>query len=1107
MANDPNRDAVPVKEGSLVDTCRSSIDPRERHLVCKWDRYELEDKYLTLLNEANNLKKLYNAQDVTVKKLSAKLIRLSHSTKPISGNWNIHEDGNRLNFLESENVKLKDKVAVLKSQLLNHKLVGASTVKSRRPYSGLPSGTISYQAESTRTRLSSGRCNGQKGDEGEPPDYQPQNEDTNIEKKDMSSRIEQLEKELADHVVGNQKEKIAENVEHIKVWRQIHQVNDKLLTAEETNQSLHKEIDELKKIIEETTKNNKEISVSLSTERKRLAELDEEILKAKNSQLASREKDEQIRSLQSELKILQHHNQELISLSSRYGQMEHENMELKKKLSDQMQDQETLKTVFTSEKATISALQNANEQLSSKLQDFQKNVDFLTDELKTLKKDVATNVYIHQLEHKGPEKCGDKVKCQKCCEVFEKVSILEKAMNTVRDTWKTVDAVTQTDHICCEKTFKDQSTYTTMDVGIHVDSAANQSRTEFGIQPRSPLSKEEMLKLLDDVEIGTPKSSKRHSQGSNNDFTFNSTKTKESKLAITLFILIVSHSDLFNIFLSLQKEDNQFNIFTMTFYKSVKITIYYSSRTIERRSRRYMDKRNYRYRSISSMNVISSSWIRNNFLDKRASSAGYDDGPSKRVKIFEQTCSCEDTSQRKFCIHRFGPPIPFSISADQGLLEVHVLRLRLSGSAMKLLMKERNLCDLEISISCLIWDQEEVSTPLKKYPSLAYDRSFVYRIPNLIDFLERITNDCLSFEASCVNENGITVPMAKARLDVKDILDYSQNKLHYVASMNSIEPRFSRISLGQLSIWIRLSCDHEKVEDFKKIHGLPPHPQGTNNEVPLSHQIEHNQEEIDDNEKNLEPDLQSCGRDFLHIVLFLIPLNFCYFRWSRRRSTDIQAETESITEFNEVLANVRIPENLQESCEDLREIISDENWLRYKRRSRLIFSDQYPPIFVEISEVTLFQNTSLMKDDDVKMLYVEYSFLGCNGEDMETNSQEKPNAVQNKIAYNYRKEFPLDKEIHSLQRAALISMLTGVLEPFIDFILVSEPLPEETDYKECVEVGFSRLNLKEYAKRDEGNNVLLPIVNHMGNEELGVIMLKIQGIKEFCIFNNSTSSV
>lgn len=110
--------------------------------------------------------------------------------------------------------------------------------------------------------------------------------------------------------------------------------------------------------------------------------MDDQLTRAKSSQLTLREKDEQIRDLMNEMKILHQHNAELIALSSKYSNAEMENMELRKKISQQLSDNLSLKSAFNNEQATIAALQAANQQLMTKLHELQTNIDSLTIQLK-----------------------------------------------------------------------------------------------------------------------------------------------------------------------------------------------------------------------------------------------------------------------------------------------------------------------------------------------------------------------------------------------------------------------------------------------------------------------------------------------------------------------------------------------------------------------------------------------------------------------------------------------------------------------------------------------------------------------------------------------------
>ncbi|KAG7203307.1 hypothetical protein KM043_010396 [Ampulex compressa] len=531
MADDPNRDILPVRDGSCVDTCRSNIDPRERHLVCKLDRYQLEDKYLRLLEEANSVKKLSNCQEDKIKRLTTKLMRLTANPRTCRAALDISDDRSKITTLELENTKLKDKICVLRNQLLSHTMTGRSSSRSRVPNIRPSSGRATCRSENTRGKLPSCRCNVEpKNDDSDAHDYLVKIEELEAEKKEMACRTAQLEKELSSYAINSQREKVMENVEYIKVWRQMKLLNDKLLATQDTNESLKAQINDLNRALEETTKNNQDITTALMTEKMRVVEIDEQMLKAKDSQLSLREKDEQIRDLMNEIKILQQHNNELIALSSKYGQVEVENAELKKKITEQIHDRCNLKTAFNTEQAHIAALQTTNGQLLEKLEELQKNIDTLTVQLLSFqsKKEtrdfpIITQVPNKQTETESPSRqnrrgsyksTGSQVeKCKKCCETFEKIVELEKAVNTAREGCKFTDRGAQTMQPAepTPVSTKDQGTLV-MSPQHEKPRSKNQSpkkqtpkkQQSVEQETKNTLTPEKMLKLLDQAQISTP---------------------------------------------------------------------------------------------------------------------------------------------------------------------------------------------------------------------------------------------------------------------------------------------------------------------------------------------------------------------------------------------------------------------------------------------------------------------------------------------------------------------------------------------------------------------------------------------------------------------------
>lgn len=120
---------------------------------------------------------------------------------------------------------------------------------------------------------------------------------------------------------------------------------------------------------------------TLRSERQTLAELDSNASKYKDSISDVREKDELISDLTSEMDILKQHNRELLDLSSKFGKVEQENAEMKRRLSEQTLDQQSLKDQLNKEMANKQALEAANEQLLMKLNELQKSVDVMSIQL------------------------------------------------------------------------------------------------------------------------------------------------------------------------------------------------------------------------------------------------------------------------------------------------------------------------------------------------------------------------------------------------------------------------------------------------------------------------------------------------------------------------------------------------------------------------------------------------------------------------------------------------------------------------------------------------------------------------------------------------------
>ncbi|XP_011504712.1 PREDICTED: protein fantom-like [Ceratosolen solmsi marchali] len=529
MTDHLDRDLHPVKEDSSIDTCHCSIDPRERHIVCKLDRYELEDRYLRLLEEVNSLKKLSNSQEDKIKRLATKLMRYGVNPRTCIATVDVTNDRERLLHLENENSKLKNQMCILRNQLMNNKIFARSPPRVRRL--GSTSGLITCRSEGSRLKTPSCQCINIRcgNDEHDIQNYSLKMQEIEKEKKEMMSRIGDLETELATYTSGNQRDKVAENIEYIRIWRQMKRQNEKLIDSQSANEILNEQICQLKSRLEESNKNNVQVNAALEAEKIQVAQMDESILKVKSSEVDMREKDERIIDLINEIKILQQHNSELLDLSSKFDNVEHENDEFKRKIAQQASEQLILKDNIIKEKANVLAFKAANEQLLFKLNELQSNIDLMNIELtsqnkckinsKNDKQSILNKQALNiNSENRKKEfvdsKITEPVKHEKGIQAGEEDHLINES--------------TQTEHFL-------DSAKTNEKASDDHDELYDENKIQ--VPRNGNLSRKGMLRLLDQVQINTPLESQnttriRHSGTS---ALSNKSRKQVSKLETLLF--------------------------------------------------------------------------------------------------------------------------------------------------------------------------------------------------------------------------------------------------------------------------------------------------------------------------------------------------------------------------------------------------------------------------------------------------------------------------------------------------------------------------------------------------------------------------------------------
>ena len=127
MNDDPLED-IPVRDVNEL----GQMDPKQKRIVEKWSREDIEDNYLQIYTENNLPKKHVRHQEEKIKKLNTKIQKMFNDNKNLlkSGgaavgmtkrdvelNEKIEDQNMKISELQKENNMLKDKLAVAKQQL------------------------------------------------------------------------------------------------------------------------------------------------------------------------------------------------------------------------------------------------------------------------------------------------------------------------------------------------------------------------------------------------------------------------------------------------------------------------------------------------------------------------------------------------------------------------------------------------------------------------------------------------------------------------------------------------------------------------------------------------------------------------------------------------------------------------------------------------------------------------------------------------------------------------------------------------------------------------------------------------------------------------------
>ncbi|XP_013398860.1 protein fantom isoform X4 [Lingula anatina] len=327
---------------------------QQRRMVARWSKEELEDKYLRMYEENLLLKKHARKQEDKIKRMATKLLRLVSDKKKaqqepgakrvrdIETEEMLEELHGKIRNLEKENGLLKEKLMVTKQQL-------STQGKRNTPYShvesrintGIPKPPTSERItrnlrvagprESQRSVHSPGlpRYGHSLLEEARAENrhlegvIEQQNEQINIYEQDIEFLREQLRVKEAEfeedllrikqQMSAEQRVTLQENVDLIRLQREVKDKATKLTSLQEKYTRMEENLRTVKSSHDQVLREMEALNQQLKQEENRVMSLQNELKLGSTSRRKIVELEEQIIDLKKESEILKEANEKLVS--------------------------------------------------------------------------------------------------------------------------------------------------------------------------------------------------------------------------------------------------------------------------------------------------------------------------------------------------------------------------------------------------------------------------------------------------------------------------------------------------------------------------------------------------------------------------------------------------------------------------------------------------------------------------------------------------------------------------------------------------------------------------------------------------------------------------
>ncbi|XP_021913446.1 protein fantom-like isoform X3 [Zootermopsis nevadensis] len=839
MADDSERDVVPVKDGSSYERQRNVAtfslsgdrDILPAPYISKLDRKELEDRYMNLVLDKSRIKKECNKQEETIKRLATKLLRLVAEQKrdiPTAAQRHdrsleslVVDQQQQIHELQQNNTQLQDRLTVLRNQLAEHTSLHSAvhcnfmrktrsparsntrTCTSSRIPAVVPShdsqnmfqensqtNTLRFKTaaspsqplgtevipdherfidEHTSAEIPSSNTAAVEQNQEFPKEIMRLHEQISILEQDLetqreqsSARISELEDELANAVARDQRQKVAENVEMIRLQRSLQQQSAHLVAQSAKNQVLEQEVAHLRQELEAVQQENDELKHQLMNEHQKVADMQQELQGVGSNRQSVRELQEQIRDVQNERSTLKEHNERLLALmSSRQIQSSEQEVELHSQVS-------RLETTLAKE-------QSERAQLMQQIKQLQLEVAQLEAALgKELKEKSSLLGTLNEMHQKMPEP-EHSYSADKESALHIQVAQLEATL---------------------AKELIDRT---------HVLQSLEEERTQMAALK---VAHTQLLVKLQDLQARLSETERRLQtlqQEKFNSISEEGCQSSDILERLKIPDLVLWTNDEVNTMAALCGENRIAAADQLDMCRELEKC-------------RELLRVQYNLNSTYKKEVASLAQQLNQSEDDKTKEM---DEMSKLLQMHTANISkLQNHLETSNLVHTAHDTRQLTVGMGEGLFEIHVDHLHLSPEALSRLVDQpHDAVYLEkdppsLFVTWVFYDQDVAYTPVKAaVTNVEFDSSSVHRVTVNDEFLEYLKKeDCVVEVHMAVDDASETV--ASGTFQFSELLISPQNKIHGTVPLTGTRSCEAIIGFGILQCWYQLSCSLSLIKSY-----------------------------------------------------------------------------------------------------------------------------------------------------------------------------------------------------------------------------------------------------------------------------------------------------